>query len=79
MIIIEASITSKKENNEPINEAEAKYLIAKENKNKFLLKKNKYNESQKVKEQKMKAKIEEIKNKTSGNQTKEERSTCNGQ
>ena len=40
MIVIEASITSKKENNEPINEAEAKYLIAKENK-KFLLRKRK--------------------------------------
>jgi hypothetical protein len=37
MIVIEASITSKKENNEPINEAEANYLIAKENKKKFLL------------------------------------------
>jgi hypothetical protein len=39
MIVIEASITSKKENNESFNEAEAKYLIAKENKKKFLLKK----------------------------------------
>jgi hypothetical protein len=35
--------------------------------------KNKYNESEKVKEQKMKAKIEEIKNKPSGNQTKKEK------
>jgi hypothetical protein len=39
MIIIEASINSKKENNEALNEAEAKYLIAKENKKKFLQKK----------------------------------------
>jgi hypothetical protein len=34
MIVIEASITSKKENNEPFTKAEAKYLIAKENKKK---------------------------------------------
>ena len=60
MIVIEASITSKKENNEPINEAEAKHLIAKENKKKVPTEKKEYNESQKVKEQKMKAKIEEI-------------------
>eukprot|EP01083_Nonionella_stella_P229628 812547_1 len=72
MIVIEASITSKKENNEPFTEAEAKYLIAKENMKKVPTEK-KYNESQKVKEQKMKAKIEEIKNKPSENQTKEEK------
>jgi hypothetical protein len=54
----------KKQNNEALNEAEEKYLKAKENKKQIPTEqKKKYSETQKIKDQMMKARIEEINNK----------------